>query len=57
MSDKVVMETKADTEKYIDVNLKCRGSFYVSFSGKSEIARMLDVKHKEKFRVTIERIR
>ncbi len=58
MSNKVVMETKADVDLGMgDINLNSRGSFYVSFTRRSEIGRMLDVKDKEKFKVTIERIK
>ena len=60
MSNKVVMETTANVEsdfKSLDISLVARGSFCVLFSQGSEIQRMLDVKNKEKFRITIERMK
>jgi len=57
MSNKVVMETKAVIEDNgKEIYLETRGLFNVFFTKRSEIGRMLDVKDKEKFRVTIERI-
>ena len=58
MSNKVTMEVKANTfPKGSEIALEARGSFGVYFSPRSEISQMLDVKDKEKFKVTIERIK
>jgi len=56
MSNKVVMETKAGVGDN-DIYLETRGLFSVFFTKRSEIGRMLDVKNKEKFKVTVERIK
>ena len=58
MSNKITVETKADVdEEGRWVTLLKRGSFEVTFTKRSEIGQMLDVKDKEKFKVTIERIK
>lgn len=57
MSNKIVIETRADTEEYNSIILFGRSSFDVSFAEKSKVARELKPQHKEKFKVTIERIK
>lgn len=56
MSNKITVETVAKVESGNAVNLATRGTFDVYFTKRSEIGRVLDVKNKEKFKVTVERI-
>ena len=57
MSDKVTMDVKAKDYGGSGMSLYARGSFSVDFSKKSVIGKQLDVKDKERFKVTVERVK